>query len=204
MDISRSSSNLKWKKHLPMAFMALGMVLLLYVGSQYYWMYSAQKRMAREWQQQNSAPRTLQTPVAADDGLTRVEIPKISLDAMVVEGSSRKQLKIAPGHVTSSAVPGEIGNSVITAHRDTFFRHIYELTKGDEIKVRRNGQVFTFQVTGKKVVDPSDVSVLNPTPDARLTLITCYPPYFVGPAPERLVVFSKMVEHSAEVVSSSK
>jgi sortase A len=196
MDLSRLSE-FKWRKHLPTALMALGLLLLAYVGSQYYLMYGAQRRMAKAWQRQNSTPHSAENPTAVDDGLTRVEIPKINLDAIVIEGSSRKQLKIAPGHITTSAIPGEIGNSVITAHRDTFFRHVYELSKGDEIIVKRNGQVFKFQVTGKKVVDPGDVSVLNPTPDARLTLITCYPPYFVGPAPERLVVFSKLVEQSA-------
>ena len=194
-----------WKKYLPMAFMALGMVLLVYVSVQYYSMYSEQKRMAHEWQEQNSKPRSEQSagaPASVNDGLTRVEIPKINLDAMVVEGATRKQLKIAPGHIPTTAIPGEAGNAVITAHRDTFFRHIYELNKGDEIKVRRNGEVFKFQVTGKKVTTPEDVSVLNPTSDAHLTLITCYPTYFIGPAPERLVVFSKLVDRSPEVVSS--
>src|SRR5207237_6803091 len=89
--------------------------------------------------------------------------------------------------------PGEPGNAVITGHRDTFFRHIYELQKGDEILVRRNGELYKYQVTGKKIVDPEDVSVLKQTTDAQLTLITCYPTYYIGPAPQRLVVFSKLV-----------
>ena len=89
-------------------------------------------------------------------------------------------------------MPGSIGNAVITAHRDTFFRHIFELSQGDEIVIHRGGQVYHFQVTGKKVVKPEDVSVLKPTSDAELTLITCYPTYYIGPAPERLVVFSKL------------
>jgi sortase A len=91
-------------------------------------------------------------------------------------------------------MPGEPGNAVITAHRDTFFRHIYELDKGDEIQVRRNGRLFTYQVTGKKVVPPQDLSVIKQTTDSQLTLITCYPTYYIGPAPERLVVFSRLVE----------
>ncbi len=200
----RSVAISPWRKYFPSILMALGMMLLVYVGIQYYSMYSAQKRMARAWQEQNSKPRTEQstTVAAMDDGLTRVEIPKINLDAMVVEGATRKQLKIAPGHIPTTAVPGELGNAVITAHRDTFFRHIYELSKGDEIRVRRNGKIFKFQVTGKKVVTPEDVSVLNQTSDAHLTLITCYPTYFIGPAPERLVVFSKLMERTPEVVSS--
>jgi sortase A len=95
-----------------------------------------------------------------------------------------------------TAMPGETGNAVITGHRDTFFRHIYELAKGDEIQVRRNGRVFTFVVTGQRIVQPDDVSVLKQTDDPQLTLITCYPTYYIGPAPQRLVVFSKLVDSS--------
>jgi sortase A len=203
MDLRPAIAAFPWKKYLPTALLVLGALLLGYVGTQYYAMYSAQKHLAAAWEKQNSAPHTAETAAVVDDGLIRVEIPKINLDAMVVEGSSRKQLKIAPGHITTTPIPGESGNSVITAHRDTFFRHIYELTKGDEIMVRRNGQVFKFQVTGKKVVDPDDVSVLNPTTDTHLTLITCYPTYYIGPAPERLVVFSKLVEHTPETEHST-
>ena len=179
------------RRHLPLVLTFVGVFLLGFVGSEYYGMYREQKRLTQEWEQQN-APQQGEARRAAADGLTRVEIPKISLDAIVVEGASRKQLKLGPGRITTSALPGELGNLVITGHRDTFFRHIYELTPGDDIVVRRNGQVFHYRVTGKKVVDPSDVSVLKPTKDAQLTLITCYPTYFIGPAPERLVVFSKL------------
>ncbi len=179
------------RRHLSLVLTVVGVFLLGFVGSEYYGMYREQKRLTTEWEQQNAPVKPGETrPIA--DGLTRVEIPKISLDAMVLEGASRKQLKLGPGRITTSALPGQIGNSVITAHRDTFFRKIYELTQGDEILIRRNGEVFRYRVTGKKIVDPSDVSVLRPTKDAQLTLITCYPTYFIGPAPERLVIFSKL------------
>jgi LPXTG-site transpeptidase (sortase) family protein len=90
-------------------------------------------------------------------------------------------------------VPGEAGNVVITGHRDTFFRHIHELQKGDTVVVQRDGKTFRYEVTGKKIVEPTDVSVLQPTNDSRMTLITCYPFNYIGPAPKRLVVFSKLV-----------
>lgn len=172
--------------------------MLGFVGSEYYGMWREQKRLTVEWEQQNGARKPGDAPRTAADGLTRLEIPKISLDAIVVEGASRKQLKLGPGRITTSAIPGESGNSVITGHRDTFFRHIYELNNGDDILVRRNGGLFRYRVTGKKVVDPSDVSVLKPTTDAQLTLITCYPTYFIGPAPERLVIFSKLESSDTE------
>lgn len=183
--------NQRLRRHLPLVLTIVGMFLLGFVGSEYYGMYREQKRLTVEWEQQNTPAKPGETR-AAGDGLTRLEIPKIALDAIVLEGASRKQLKLGPGRITTTAIPGETGNSVITAHRDTFFRHIYELNKGDEILVRRNGEVFRYKVTGKKIVDPSDVSVLKQTTDRQLTLITCYPTYFIGPAPERLVIFSKL------------
>lgn len=190
------------RRHLGLVLTILGVFTLGFVGSEYYGMWREQKRLTEEWeQQQKPSPNAAAKP--AGDGLTRVAIPKIDLDAIVLEGAGRKQLKLGPGRIKTSALPGEVGNSVITAHRDTFFRNIYQLTKGDDILIRRNGEVFTYKVTGKKVVKPTEVSVLKATPDAQLTLITCYPTYFIGPAPERLVIFSKLEERKAESVAAS-
>ena len=171
-----------------------GAGLLGYVGAWYLNMYLTQVSLEKQWERQASAavaPGKLAAPRI--QMLTRLQIPKIKLDAIVVEGVSRRQLAKGPGHLEETAVPGEAGNAVITAHRDTFFRHIFELNEGDEIVVRRGDQHFRFQVTGKKIVEPDDVSLLTPTPDAQLTLLTCYPPNYVGPAPQRMAVFSKLV-----------
>ena len=182
-----------------MFFLALGLALIGYVGSQYWGMYRSQRQLQAEWQKQLTQASTPGVAVLSPaETLTRVSIPKIKLDAIVVEGSTPQQLAIGPGHMTDTAFPGEAGNAVITGHRDTFFRHIYELKEGDAIFVRRNGRVFKYEVTGKKIVKPEDVSVLNPTSDAQLTLITCYPTYYIGPAPDRLVVFSKLVDRGLE------
>ena len=187
--------------------MLVGGLLLAYVGTQYFAMYSEQRKLSRQWQEQNPRASSDQkghpAPGAAtDDGLTRISIPRIELDAVVVEGTSYKQLAVAPGHLQETATPGEDGNAVITAHRDTFFRHIFELKKGDNILIQRRGEIYKFEVTGKKIVAPDDVSVLRSSKEARLTLITCYPTYYIGPAPERLVVFSKLVEHSPQSPSN--
>ena len=185
--------NRRW---LSLGLMMTGAGLLGYVGFAYWETARSQARLEMEWARQagsvSAAAASSQPAVSPQQLLTRVLIPKIKLDAIVVEGTSSRQLSEGPGHLGQTAMPGEPGNAVITAHRDTFFRHIYELDKGDEITVLRNGQTFRFAVTGKKVVKPDDVSVLRPTPDAQLTLITCYPTYYIGPAPERLVVFSKL------------
>jgi LPXTG-site transpeptidase (sortase) family protein len=197
MDIRR----LNTRRNISLIFVIIGALLLGYVSHEYFSMYSAQKRLAKMWQEQNrsaAAHLTKTDATAPDVVLTRISVPKIDMDAMVVEGASWQDLKIGPGRIKTTAVPGEKGNSVITGHRDTFFRHIYELNNGDDILVRRNGMVYRYQVTGKKIVQPDDVSVLKQTPDAQLTLITCYPTYYIGPAPERLVVMSKLVDQSPE------
>ena len=197
------------RRWLPASLMLVGVLLLTYVISQYFGMYTEQRRLAQQWQEENARAAAAHmnrqaASVAVDDGLTRISIPKIDLDAVVVKGTSRKQLAIAPGHLKETATPGENGNSVITAHRDTFFRHIYELRKGDNIFIRRRGEVYKFEVTGKKIVTPEDLSVLRRTKDPRLTLITCYPTYYIGPAPERLVVFSKLIERSPDLPPESQ
>ncbi|MGI9101789.1 MAG: class D sortase [Terriglobales bacterium] len=178
----------------------LGVLLLGYVGTQYGQMYFEQRHLAQEWQRQqqarHDAPKSARA--AEDDRLTRLSVPKIDLDSVVVEGTNHRALLLGPGHMRDTPAPGEIGNSVITGHRDTFFRHIHELEKGDIVLIERDGKTFRYEVTGKRIVEPTDVSVLNPATDSRLTLITCYPTYYIGPAPKRLVVFTKLVGERSE------
>lgn len=175
----------------PTLLIVAGAALLIYVGSQYATMYSAQRRLAQQWQQQNL--QLPAQPAGMVTTLTRLSVPSIKLDAVVVEGVNRKDLLMGPGHLPDTPEPGQAGNSVISAHRDTFFRHIHELKKGDYILVQRAGRQFRYEVTGKKILQPDDVWVTKATPDAELTLLTCYPTYYIGPAPERLAVFSKLV-----------
>jgi sortase A len=182
------------KRLWPSLLIVAGVALLIYVGSQYATMYAAQRRLTQQWQQQN-----LQLPVQPAGlvtTLTRLTVPAIKLDAVVVEGVNRKDLLMGPGHLPDTPEPGQAGNAVISAHRDTFFRHIHELKKGDYIVVQRAGRQFRYEVTGKKILQPDDVWVTKATPDSQLTLLTCYPTYYIGPAPERLAVFSKLVDAS--------
>ena len=187
--------SLPWRRWLPLAMIVIGVALLIGVGHEYWAMYREQALLEREWEKQNGAP-SANEPKIVNDGLTRVQIPKIDVDAIVVEGTTWKKLRLGPGRIPSSAQPGEPGNAVITAHRDTFFRHIADLKMNDEILIRRNGEVLKFQVTGRKIVQPTDLSVLKQTKEPTLTLITCYPTYYIGPAPERLVVTSKLVDRT--------
>lgn len=188
------------RKLLSLVLVIAGVGLLGYVGSEYWGMYRSQKNLEAEWERQAAGVSAPGHPVISPDQmLTRVVIPKIGLDAIVVEGASRRDLSEGPGHMKQTAMPGETGNVVITGHRDTFFRHIYELVKGDQIQVRRSGRVFIYEVTSKRIVLPDDVSVIRQTHDPQLTLITCYPTYYIGPAPKRLVVFSKLVSSSDDL-----
>ena len=198
---------LNWRRRGPLLLIVAGLILLAYVGIEYTQMYTGQHRLVREWQQQNASHQgiTARQPTRTDanDTLTRLSIPKINFDAVVVEGTTHKDLLLGPGHLKDTVEPGEIGNAAISAHRDTFFRHIHELEKGDQVVVQRGGKEYHYEVTGKQVVDPDDVFVLKPTKDAQLTLITCYPTYYIGPAPHRLIVFSRMVDNTATAASSS-
>lgn len=184
------------RNFVPAMLILVGALLVGYVFSQYGQMYFEQKRMAEQWdqEQQRRAEQspTQQAHTLKDDGMIRLVIPKIDLTSFVVEGTTHKALLLGPGHLTNTAEPGETGNAVISGHRDTFFRHIHELEKGDQFFVERGGKKFVYQVTGKKIVEPNDLSVTRPSSDSQLTLITCYPTYYIGPAPKRLVVFSKL------------
>jgi len=120
--------------------------------------------------------------------LGRIEINSIGLAAMIMEGTDRKTLRRAVGHIPGTPLPGQQGNVVITGHRDTFFRGLRNIHKDDEITLTTLNGSFRYRVDSTQVVEPEDTEVLDDSDDAVLTLVTCYPFYFVGPAPKRFVV----------------
>ena len=122
------------------------------------------------------------TPVAL------IEIPRVELRAMVVEGVDDKALKTAAGHLPGTALPGAPGNSVVAAHRDTLFAGLRHVRIGDLVTMRTGDREFSYRVSAIDVVTPRSLHVLEPTPEATLTMITCFPFDFVGPAPMRYVV----------------
>jgi LPXTG-site transpeptidase (sortase) family protein len=180
------------RQSVPRVLILAGLALLIFVGSQYGQMFMEQRHLAAEWQQQQQPQTSAKAKSAVDDSLIRLVIPKIDLTSFVVEGTNHHALLLGPGHLKDTAEPGEVGNAVISGHRDTFFRHIHELDKGDKIFVDRGGKRMVYEVTEKKIVEPDDIAVTNPTEDSELTLITCYPTYYIGPAPKRLVVSAKL------------
>jgi LPXTG-site transpeptidase (sortase) family protein len=137
------------------------------------------------------------TPVSSDANsgpppIGRIEIPRVGVSAIVEEGDSDATLAESVGHLTGTALPGQSGNIALAAHRDTYFRDLEDIQAGDEIYFTTARAIYKYRVTSRDVVDPSDVAVLAPSSDARLTLITCYPFHFVGPAPKRFVVVASL------------
>jgi sortase A len=122
------------------------------------------------------------------DAIASLSIPRVDLSAVVLHGSDARTLRRGPGHLESSALPGEAGNMVIAGHRDSFFRPLRGVRRGDDIFVDTPGERFHYRVTSLDVVDPHDVSVLESTDHATLTLITCYPFWVLGHAPDRFIV----------------
>ena len=118
----------------------------------------------------------------------RLEIPRIGLSVVVLEGSDTGTLRLGVGRVRNSSLPGDPGNVVLAGHRDTFFRSLREIRSGDKISLRTPEGTFPYTVDWTSVVNPSDTSVLLPTASPALTLVTCYPFYYIGSAPQRFIV----------------
>jgi sortase A len=134
-----------------------------------------------------SPPKTLPAPEMS--GLIgRIEIARLGLSVIVIEGDDGKTLRRAAGHVPGTALPGQRGNVGITAHRDTFFRPLRNIQLDDVITLTTLQGEYSYRVVSTEVVSPEDVAVLDPTVGEFLTLVTCHPFYFVGAAPNRFIV----------------
>jgi LPXTG-site transpeptidase (sortase) family protein len=130
----------------------------------------------------------LQPRVEEGDVLGRLDIPRLGVSVAVLQGTDARTLRLGAGHVESTSLPGEAGNSGIAGHRDTFFRALKDIRRNDQIQLQTATGLFRYEVDWTKVVAPDEVTVLAPSTESALTLVTCYPFYFVGSAPKRFVV----------------
>ncbi|MGH8991551.1 MAG: class E sortase [Acidimicrobiia bacterium] len=185
-----------------------GVLILLFVAYQLWGtgLYEAQAQddLRAQFDAKLAAPTTTTTtgpdpvtappPAPTGEAVALIRIPKIGLDRHVVEGTGLADLRKAPGHYPSTPLPGVVGNAAIAGHRTTYgapFNRLDELEPGDEILVTTVAGSYTFEVEEKRVVNPSQVEVLAPSPVAKLTLTTCHPKYS---AKQRLVVISTLAE----------
>ena len=129
------------------------------------------------------------TNVREDTSLIGVlSIPRVSLSVAVVEGDDAHALRLAVGHLPDTPLPWQGGNSALAGHRDGFFNPLQSVRRGDEITLATRRGTLRYRVSLTEIVEPDDISVLGPTGGADLTLITCYPFGYFGPAPQRFIV----------------
>jgi sortase A len=133
--------------------------------------------------------------------LAVLSIPKIHLEVPVFEGTDEVTLDRGAGRIAGTAHPGQAGNLGIAGHRDGFFRGLKNMTQGDEITLALPKGEATYVVDQITVVTPQDVSVLQPRPISSITLVTCFPFYFVGSAPERYIVSASLRADAPPAVS---
>ncbi len=136
-----------------------------------------------------SPPASSPSLSAPDDAiLGRLSIPRLGISAMVRQGVGEDTLRVALGHIPTTALPGESGNVGIAGHRDTLFRPLQKVRRNDLIVFETRSGKYVYRVQSTKVVGPKDVDILEPKSSPELTLVTCYPFYYVGSAPERFIV----------------
>ena len=138
-------------------------------------------------------------PPGEGELLGRIRIPSIDVTAVVVEGVGKKSLRRAAGHIPGTALPSEgDGNVGIAAHRDSFFRGLKDIREEDTIELTTLDGTHRYKVEWTKIVQPSDTSVLTPTDEPALTLVTCYPFYYVGSAPKRFIVRAHRIDDEGD------
>jgi len=122
------------------------------------------------------------------EALAVLRIPSLRLEAPVLEGTDEFTLNRGVGRITGTSHPGQAGNIGIAGHRDGFFRPLKGISLGDSIELVTTSGTDVYAVDRVRIISPADVSVLAPKKEPSLTLVTCYPFYFVGPAPQRYIV----------------
>jgi sortase A len=133
-------------------------------------------------------PRTSSAKTADHVVIGRLQIPRVNLSVMVVNGDDEATLQVAAGHLPDTPLPWELGNSAVAGHRDSFFRPLSKIKLHDTLILKTPHGEFHYAVSSLRVVEPNDLSVLAQNGRSSLTLVTCYPFSFVGRAPKRFIV----------------
>jgi len=162
------------------------------------WMFQRQANRDLEHLLQNSrsgvaaseAPTTI---IQTGSLIGRMDVDRLGISVVVMEGADEPVLARAAGHIVGTALPGEPGNVGIAGHRDTFFRPLKDIRRNDIIRLTTPEGEFRYRVVSTRVVQPDQISVLDSDGGDSLTLVTCYPFYFVGSAPHRFVVRAEQI-----------
>lgn len=133
--------------------------------------------------------------------IAEISIPRVDLSAVVLHGSDDQTLRRGPGHLENTALPGDTGNVVIAGHRDSFFRPLRDVQLGDDVFLETPRGRFQYQVTAMQVVRSGDLTVLEQTNEEVLTLVTCYPFWVLGDAPDRFIVRASRVNTAPAVAA---
>lgn len=184
------SRGIRWLSWL---LLACGVFFLISGAREFLLPILGQREISGDWKS-SSPSRNSTSKVPRDLGVAmcRLLIPRLDVHLFVVEGDGRKELRIGPGHMPGTALPGMAGNCIIAGHRDTHFRILKDLRNGDDIILETRTGEFHYRVTSLSVVSPRNHNPLAPAAKPVLSLITCYPFYYVGPAPKRFVVKAEL------------
>jgi sortase A len=193
----RLTQTQRWARWIGRLCLTTGIIALVYVAfivldaSRY--QVSAKRSLKAQVQAAKESETTqIHPPVKAGDVLARLDIPRLEMSVAVLQGTTPRTLRRGAGHIEGTPLPGEPGNSGIAGHRDTFFRQLKDVREKDEIHLQTATRLVRYEVDWMKIVGPNDTTVLEPsTGESTLTLVTCYPFYFVGPAPSRFVVHAR-------------
>ena len=164
------------------------------------WVDASLERRAREEEWLTPLPE-LEAP-ALGRTLGRLEVPRLGLATLVVQGDDEKSLLVGVGHLPDTVLPWQDGNSVLAGHRDTDFRPLKDIRVGDVIRFQTATVTYDYVVRATSIVEPTDLTPLRATPGPTLTLITCYPFTFVGAAPQRFIVYADRTNVSPTFGSS--
>jgi LPXTG-site transpeptidase (sortase) family protein len=154
--------------------------------------------IARNLKEETAAPTVIKAAIVEEpaglregDVIGKLEVPRIGISVIVLQGIENHTLIVGAGHIPGTPLPGADGNVAIAAHRDTFFRKLEGIIAGDRIDFATVRRTYEYVVDSTEIVDPEDTQAMESRARPELTLITCYPFYFVGAAPKRFIVHAQ-------------
>jgi sortase A len=191
--VKRASRFLRWARRL---FLTTGILALSYVAltllNARLYQDAASRALGQQIHAEEQHTVSQSKPAVKEgDALGKMEIPRLGLSVVVLQGTTSKTLLLGVGHIEGTALPGELGNIGIAGHRDTYFRALRDIRRNDEIVLQTTTGVARYEVDWIQITAPSDGGIVPATTESALTLVTCYPFHYIGAAPERFVVHAR-------------